>query len=129
MNAVREGRTARILLLVVDVHLGAAIAAALYDDEPIRVVDADDPMAVEAALIGRAWDVCVADAVLAADALTARRGRGLVILSAAGPAVLRPAARTAGAAVVLLPIPCSLVGLREAVHAAAAAGLERTALN
>jgi hypothetical protein len=111
----------RILLLVADQDPSTAIAVTVASCGSSRVADALDPAAMEAALRGADWDVCVADTAFAANAMAARQGRGLVVLGTGLRRVTARRDRTRGeAAAHNLHIPCSVATLRDAVLSVAA---------
>jgi uncharacterized membrane protein (DUF441 family) len=111
----------RILVLVADPDLSAAVAAALADCGVLRAPDASTVMPARGALRAEDWDVCVADATVAAEATALRGRRGLVLLATIPRLIPGAVTGTMTAAAVVLPIPCSLARLRDAVGTVATA--------
>jgi hypothetical protein len=101
---------------VADPVLPTTLLAALEGCGSPRAADAGNHAAVAAALHAADWDVSVADATFAADAVAARRGRGLVELSANRPLSIALQYRGRGTDVLRLRIPCSVATLRDAVQ-------------
>ena len=106
----------RVLILVADPALSAALLAALEGQGSIRAAVAGDPATN---LESAEWDVCVADATFAEQAAAARRGRGLVVLRATRPMSVALEDRDRGTDVLLMRIPCSVATLQDAVQLAA----------
>jgi hypothetical protein len=106
----------RIQVSVADPVLSRALLAALEGCGSPRAADAGDPAAVAAALRSPDWDVCVADATCAAQAVAARRGRGLVVLRDDRSLSIALEDRARGTDALLVRIPCSVATIRDAVQ-------------
>jgi hypothetical protein len=111
----------RILVLVADREFSAAVVVALEDCGVPCAADTSSALLALEALWRKDWDVCVVEATFAAEAFALRRRRGLVILATDPRLIPGVVTGTMTPAVILLPIPCSLAQLQDAVRTAATA--------